>query len=119
MNFAIKSNCVVNIISFEDCTIGYDVIDEVIKRTGGVPYSIGLKEDGKEKIVADETINFLNFEMMTGFCESTKQFCFDNKMAVKISTPKMTMKIPNDLEKQVKVKEKNWVSFDMGVKSVN
>jgi hypothetical protein len=38
---------VVNIISFEDCAIGYDVIDEVIKRTGGVPYSIGFKEENK------------------------------------------------------------------------
>ena len=60
-NYAVKSNCVVNIISFEDCSIGYDVIDEVIKTTGGVPYSIGFKEDNKEKIVEDNTINFLNF----------------------------------------------------------
>jgi hypothetical protein len=35
---------VVNIISFDDCAIGYDVIDEIIKRTGGVPYSIGFTE---------------------------------------------------------------------------
>jgi hypothetical protein len=42
--YAVKSNCVVNIISFEDCAIGYDVIDEVVKRTGGVPYSIGFTE---------------------------------------------------------------------------
>lgn len=41
--YAVKANCVVNIISFEDCSIGYDVIDEIIKRTGGVPYSIGFK----------------------------------------------------------------------------
>ena len=27
LKYAIKSNCVVNIISFEDCAIGYDVID--------------------------------------------------------------------------------------------
>jgi hypothetical protein len=59
---------VVNIISFEDCSIGYDVIDEIVKRTGGVPYCIGLKEEGNEKIVDYDTINFLNFEMMTGFC---------------------------------------------------
>ena len=55
-------------------------------------------------MVEDNTINFLNFEMMTGFCESTKQFCFDNKMAVKISSPHMTIKIPEELEKQVKVR---------------
>ena len=44
MEVAIKTNCVVNIISFEDCSIGYDVIDEIIKRTGGVPYSIGFTD---------------------------------------------------------------------------
>jgi len=43
LKYAIKSNSVVNIISFEDCAIGYDVIDEIIKRTGGVPYSIDFK----------------------------------------------------------------------------
>jgi hypothetical protein len=85
---------VVNIISFDDCTIGYDVIDEIIKRTGGVPYSIEFKELNKEKMVTLETINFLNFEMTTGFCESTKQFCFDNKLAVKISHPSIRIKVP-------------------------
>ena len=57
--------------------------------------------------------------MNTGFCESTKQFCFDNKMAVKASCPQITIKVPEDLEDLVKIKEKNWVSLDMGVKSVN
>jgi hypothetical protein len=70
------------------------VIDEIIKRTGGVPYSIDFKEEKKEKIVEDNTINFLIFEMMTGFCESTKQFCFDNRMVVRIDLPEMTIKIP-------------------------
>ena len=40
-------------------------------------------------------------------------------MAVKISSPHMTIQIPEELEKQVKIREKNWVSFDMGVRSVN
>jgi hypothetical protein len=40
--YAVKSNCVVNVISFDDCAIGYDVVDEIIKRTGGVPYSISF-----------------------------------------------------------------------------
>ena len=73
----------------------------------------------KQKIVDNDTINFLNFEMMTGFCQSTKQFCFDNKMAVKVSVPYIALKYPQDLEVQIKCKEKNWVSFDMGVRSVN
>lgn len=37
------------------------MIDEIVKRTGGVPYSIGLKEEGNDKIVDCDTINFLNF----------------------------------------------------------
>lgn len=58
--YAIKSNCVVNVISFDDCAISYDVIDEVIKRTGGVPYSIGFIEQNKQKVVDEkETINYL------------------------------------------------------------
>ena len=63
------------------------MIDEVIKRTGGVPYAIGFTQEGNEKIATEETVNYLNFEMTTGFCESTKQFCFDNKLAVKASIP--------------------------------
>lgn len=114
-----KSNCVVNIISFEDCAIGYDVIDEVIKWTGGVPYSIGFTEEGKERVVTSETINFLNFEMTTGFCESTKQFCFDNKLAVKADHPAITIRVPPEMELYLRVKERNWVSLDLGVKSVN
>ena len=63
----------VNIISFEDCSIGYDVIDEIVKWTGGVPYCIGFKDPEKitfgekpklapgEKLVGHETIAFLNF----------------------------------------------------------
>lgn len=57
--------------------------------------------------------------MMTGFCESTKQFCFDNKMAIKISCPDMAIRVHEDLQPQIKVNSKNWVSLDMGVKSVN
>ena len=87
----------VNIISFEDCSIGYDVIDEIIKRTGGVPYSIEFTEDNKEKIVTSETVSYLNFEMTTGFCESTKQFCFDNKLAIKSSHPNIKIKVPADM----------------------
>ena len=56
---------------------------------------------------------------MTGFCESTKQFCFDNKMAIKVSLPQFTVKYDEDLKNMLKVDEKNWVSFDLGVKSVN
>jgi len=40
-------------------------------------------------------------------------------MVVRIDLPEMTIKIPEDLEHLVKIKEKNWVSFDMGVRSVN
>jgi hypothetical protein len=43
----VKSNCVVNIISFEDCSIGYEVLDEIVKRTGGLPYLINLAEEKK------------------------------------------------------------------------
>lgn len=57
--------------------------------------------------------------MMTGFCESTKQFCFDNKMAIKVSLPEFTVKYDDDLKSMLKVDSKNWVSFDLGVKSVN
>lgn len=84
----------VNIISFEDCSIGYDVIDEIVKRTGGVPYSIELKEHEKERVVNNDTISYLNFEMVTGFCESTKQFCFDNKLVVKCSNPDIKIRVP-------------------------
>jgi predicted unusual protein kinase regulating ubiquinone biosynthesis (AarF/ABC1/UbiB family) len=38
---------------------------------------------------------------------------------VKISHPDIHVKIPEDLEIFTKIKEKNWVSFDLGVKSVN
>jgi hypothetical protein len=110
---------VVNIISFEDCSIGYDVIDEIIKWTGGVPYSIGFKEENKEKMVDNDTIAFLNFEMTTGFCESTKQFCFDNKLAIKISNPNIKIRISEELQMFLKVNEGNWISLDLGVKSVN
>ena len=57
--------------------------------------------------------------MTTGFCQSTKQFCFDNKLVVKVSHPDIQVKIPQDLEIFTKIREKNWVSFDLGVKSVN
>lgn len=40
-------------------------------------------------------------------------------MAVKVSSPDFTIKIPEELIDLIKIKEKNWVSFDMGVKSVN
>lgn len=31
--------------------------------------------------------------MTTGFYESTKQFCFDNKLAIKINNPKIKLKV--------------------------
>lgn len=115
-----KSNSVVNIISFEDCSIGYDVIDEIVKWTGGVPYSIGFKENAqKEKMVTVETIVFLNFEMTTGFCESTKQFCFDNKMVIKASHPDVKIRVPEELQLFLKINKNNWVSLDLGVRSIN
>lgn len=32
--------------------------------------------------------------MTTGFCESTKQFCFDNKMVIKASDPDVKIRVP-------------------------
>ena len=61
-----------NVIGFEDSAIGYEVIDEVVKRTNGLPYQVGLVKEKDEKIVNTETISHLNFEMITGFSESTK-----------------------------------------------
>ena len=69
--------------------------------------------------MTSETISFLNFEMTTGFCESTKQFCFDNKLAIKAHQPAINIRIPPDLLVYQRIKEKNWVSLDLGVKSVN
>lgn len=57
--------------------------------------------------------------MTTGFCESTKQFCFDNKLAIKANHPNIRIKVPEEMELFLRVKEKNWVSLDLGVKSVN
>jgi hypothetical protein len=69
--------------------------------------------------VTSETISFLNFEMTTGFCESTKQFCFDNKLAVRVDHPAIAIRVPPELQLYLRVREKNWVSLDLGVKSVN
>lgn len=95
------------------------MIDEVIKRTGGVPYSIGFTEERKERVVNADTISFLNFEMTTGFCESTKKFCYDNKLAIKASNPNVQIVVPEDLKMHLRISEPSWVSFDLGVKSVN
>lgn len=57
--------------------------------------------------------------MMTGFCESAKQFCYDTRLAVKVSNPLVGLKFTEGLRKFVKHEEINWVSFDMGIKSVN
>lgn len=57
--------------------------------------------------------------MTTGFCESTKQFCFDNRLAIKISNPNIKIRVPEELQNFVKVDEKNWISLNLGVKSVN
>ena len=35
-----KYNCVINVITFEDCVIGYDVIDQAVGITGGLPCQI-------------------------------------------------------------------------------
>lgn len=69
--------------------------------------------------MTSETISFLNFEMTTGFCESTKQFCFDNKLAIKAHHPAISIRVPADLQIHLKTQEKNWVSLDLGVRSVN
>lgn len=57
--------------------------------------------------------------MTTGFCESTKQFCFDNRLAIKTSHPNIKIRVPEELQNFVKVDEKNWISLNLGVKSVN
>lgn len=40
-------------------------------------------------------------------------------MAIKVSLPEFTVKYDDDLKSMLKVDSKNWVSFDLGVKSVN
>ena len=42
LDYAIPYSCVVNVIGFEDCAISYDVIDQVVNKSGGIPYNIGF-----------------------------------------------------------------------------
>lgn len=58
-------------------------------------------------------------EMITGFCESTKQFCYDTRLAVKVHHPKIKLAVPKELQYFVKLDEGNLLSFDIGIKSVN
>ena len=57
--------------------------------------------------------------MTTGFCESTKQFCFDNRMVIKASDPAIKIKVPEDMKLFLKIDKGHWVSLDLGVRSVN
>ena len=42
LDYAIPYSCVVNVIGFEDCAISYDVIDQIVSKSGGIPYNISF-----------------------------------------------------------------------------
>lgn len=40
LKYAKPLNCVVNVLTFEDCCIGYDQLDQLVEFTGGIPCQI-------------------------------------------------------------------------------
>lgn len=53
LDYAIPNSCVVNVIGFEDCAISYDVIDQLVSKTGGIPYNISFSLNKGEKTVTN------------------------------------------------------------------
>lgn len=90
-----------------------------MSKTGGIPYNIGFLEEKKEKIVTSETIDSLNMEMMTGFCDSTRQFCYETKLSIKSSNPKIIISVSDEYKKFVKYSNGNTIALEMGIKSIN
>ena len=102
-NYAIPFGCIVNVISFEDCAIGYDIIDQLVSKTGGLPYNISFSDINKEKVATNETIDFLKLEMVDAFCDSTKQFCYGTKISIQTSNTKIKIHSPSEYKKMMKV----------------
>ena len=72
-----------NIITFEDCTIGYDIIDEVVGGTGGLPCQIMFHSfKGEKKLITEETINTLNFSLVEDFIGAIKQMANKAKLFI-------------------------------------
>ncbi len=93
--YALKNNTVVNLISFEDDAVGYEVIDELVSRTYGVPFPITFSKIAGEHVFTQETVDTIEFEMMTGFLDCSKQFCFNSSFGIKIDHPSLKIVLPD------------------------
>ena len=118
LDYAIPYSCVVSVIGFEDCAISYDVIDQVVSKSGGIPYNIGFSMENNEKTVVKNTIQDLNFEMISGFCLGTKQFFYETKIGVRASNKKVKISC-EEYKKFIKYQENNVLSLELGIKSVS
>ena len=44
LEHAIPLNCMINLITFEDCTISFDIIDRMMMLTSGLPCQVTFLE---------------------------------------------------------------------------
>ena len=76
-----------NIITFEDCLIGYEIIDQLVGITGGLPCQIVFESYKGENIISDHTMMTLSFSLVENFIGVMKQFGYKTKLAIKCSNP--------------------------------
>lgn len=91
LQYAKPLNCVVNVLTFEDCCIGYDILDRLVSITGGIPCQIEFNEQGGQKIVKQETFSNLSFKMVTAFCEYAKNLCYETKTIICCNNEKIKL----------------------------
>lgn len=53
INYAKPNNCVIDFMTFEDCSIGYDILDQMVGITGGMATFVTFSEVAGQKIVTD------------------------------------------------------------------
>lgn len=97
LDYAKPLNCVVNILTFADCIISYEIIDELVGITSGLPCQVLFAEQAGEQIINEETIMNLQYAMTESFVDFPKQFCFNSKITIACSKKEIKFRVPDSL----------------------
>lgn len=57
--------------------------------------------------------------MITGFCQGTRQFCYETKISIRANNKNIKFHCPEEYKKFIKFQEQNILSLELGIKSIN